>query len=78
MIKLLAAASLLLMLAACGTFPAPPVAGKPAPVGPPPPPMPDDLIVCPTDVKQCPDSSYVSRNPANGCVFDSCPGASNK
>ena len=74
MIRTLAAAALLLMLAACGTSPS--VAGKPAPVAPPPPPMSDDPIVCAADVKQCPDGSYVSRNPANGCAFDLCPGAS--
>ena len=80
MTKALAAALLLLMLAACGngsTFSPQPVAGKLAPVGPPPP-MPDDPIVCPADVKQCPGSSYVSRNPANGCAFDACPGAINQ
>jgi len=75
-IKVLIAASLLLTLAACGTpFPGQPIAGKPSPAGPPPPPMPDDPIVCAADVKQCPDGSYVSRNPANGCAFDACPGA---
>ena len=78
MIRALAAAALLLMLAACGTFPAQSAAGKPAPAAPPPPPMSDDPIVCAADVKQCPDSTYVSRNPANGCAFDLCPGASNQ
>jgi len=76
MIRALAAAALLLMLAACGTSPS--VAGKPSPAAPPPPPMSDDPIVCAADVKQCPDSTYVSRNPANGCAFDLCPGASNQ
>jgi hypothetical protein len=76
MIKGLIAASLLLMLAACSTpLPAKPVAGKPAPAGPPPPSMPDDPVVCTADVKLCPDGRYVSRNPANGCVFDPCPDA---
>jgi len=76
-IKVLIAASLLLMLAACSTpYPAQPVAGKPSPAGPPPPPMPDDPIVCPADVRQCPDGSYVSRKPANGCAFGPCPDAS--
>ena len=71
--NILAAAALLLMLAACGTSPAPPAAGKPSPAGPPP--MPDDPIVCTADVKQCPDGSTVSRNPARGCAFEPCPGA---
>jgi hypothetical protein len=64
------AAALLLTLSACGTG-----AGKPLPVAPPPPPMPDEGIFCTADVKQCPDGSFVSRNPANGCAFDPCPGA---
>jgi len=74
-IKFLAAASLLLMLGACSTIPVQPAAGKPSPAAPPPPPMPDDSIVCPADVRQCPDGSYVSRNPATGCAFEPCPGA---
>ncbi|HSJ80615.1 MAG TPA: hypothetical protein VK910_05305 [Thiobacillus sp.] len=74
MIRLLAAASLLLMLGACSPLPAPPAAGKPSPAGPPPPPMPDDRIVCPADVKLCPDGSYVSRDPTRGCAFNPCPG----
>jgi hypothetical protein len=28
---------------------------------------------CITDVKRCPDGSYVSRNPALDCEFDACP-----
>jgi len=78
------AAVLLLALGACssgGAEPvvkpaAPPKAGKPSPYAPPPPPMPGDPIVCPADVRQCPDGRFVSRNPANGCAFDACPGAS--
>jgi hypothetical protein len=73
LIKVFSVAALLLVLGACGT--SLPVAGKPAPAGPPPPPMSGDTIVCPADVKQCPDGSYVSRNPGNGCIFDPCPGA---
>jgi hypothetical protein len=34
---------------------------------------PDDAIVCAMDVKECPDGSFVSRNPEKGCEFDSCP-----
>jgi hypothetical protein len=37
--------------------------------------MPDDAFVCAADVSECPDGSFVSRNPANGCKFDPCPGA---
>jgi len=76
-IRTLAAATLLLMLAACGTVPVPPHAqanGKPVPAGPPPPPMPDTPLVCPTDVRLCPDGRSVIRNPANECEFDTCPG----
>jgi hypothetical protein len=77
MIKTLAAAALLLMLAACSApLTSQPAAGKPSPVGPPPPPIQDEGIACPADVRQCPDGSYVSRNPANGCAFDACPDAS--
>jgi hypothetical protein len=75
MIKALATAAMLLMLGACSAIPVQPAAGKPSPAGPPPPPMPDGAIVCPTDVRQCPDGRFVSRNPANDCAFDACPGA---
>lgn len=30
---------------------------------------------CSADVAQCPDGSYVSRDPANGCQFRPCPAA---
>jgi hypothetical protein len=36
--------------------------------------MPDEGIVCAADVKQCPDGSTVSRDPARGCAFNPCPG----
>jgi hypothetical protein len=83
--KALAAALLLFSLGACSsgggdavTQPAaPPVAGKPSPYAPPPPPMLDEGIVCAADVKQCPDGSYVSRNPARGCAFAPCPAIDN-
>jgi len=29
--------------------------------------------VCTGEVKECPNNSYVSRNPNNNCEFDSCP-----
>ena len=77
MSKALAAAALLLTLAACGTVLPPSSArggGKPAPAGPPPPPMPDIPLVCPTDVRLCPDGHSVSRNPAAECEFDACSG----
>ncbi|MGE5320613.1 MAG: hypothetical protein ACM3KD_10560 [Hyphomicrobiaceae bacterium] len=76
MIKALASATLLLMLAACGSAPVQPVAGdgKPSPAGPPPPPMPDIPLVCPADVKLCSDGRSVGRNPARECEFDACPG----
>jgi hypothetical protein len=45
-----------------------------APVPPPPPIAEEDAIVCPADVKLCPDGSYVSRDPARRCEFDRCPG----
>jgi hypothetical protein len=75
MTRAAAAAALLLMLAGCGTpLSAGNPSGKPAPAGPPPPPIPDDPIVCTADVKQCPDGSYVSRDPDRGCAFRPCPG----
>ena len=84
--KALAAAMLLFTLGACSSGgvdstakPAPNVvAGKPLPLAPPPPPMPDEGIACASDVKQCPGGSYVSRNPAKGCAFDPCPGERNQ
>ena len=81
--KALVAALMLFSLVACsatgeGTSkPAQtPASGKVAlPIAPPPPPLPDDRIVCPADVKQCADGSYVSRDTAQGCAFKPCPGA---
>jgi hypothetical protein len=83
--RVLAAAALLFTLGACGsagtdavTQPAsPPITSKPSPYAPPPPPMPEDGIACTADVRQCPDGSFVSRNPARGCAFAPCPGAGN-
>lgn len=75
MIRGLAAAALLLVLAACGAPPVQPlVHKKPVPAGPPPPPMPDIPLVCPTDVQLCPDGHPVGRNPAAECEFDACSG----
>lgn len=66
-------------LAACSVpdtpKPARPSAGKVTlPEAPPPPLVADDPIVCPADVKTCPDGSFVSRNPNKGCAFARCPG----
>jgi len=30
-------------------------------------------VVCATDINECSDGSYVSRNPDNNCEFDPCP-----
>jgi hypothetical protein len=80
------AAVLLLGLVACGSVdadtaakPAPrPAADKPLPFAPPPPPMPEEAGSCAADVKQCPDGSYVSRDPDNACAFKPCPGENDK
>ena len=32
-----------------------------------------ERILCPADVMECPDGSYVSRNPENNCEFAPCP-----
>lgn len=80
--KALAAVVLLALLGACSSGASvakpetSPKTGKPLPYAPPPPPMADEGGACPADVKQCPDGSFVSRNPAQGCAFDPCPGAS--
>ncbi|MDP1929421.1 MAG: hypothetical protein Q8K62_13030 [Thiobacillus sp.] len=44
------------------------------PEAPPPPPIADERMVCPLDVRLCADGSYVSRTSA-GCAFAACPGA---
>lgn len=67
------AAALLVLAAGCSA-PAP-KAKKPSPAGPPPPEMSAEAVVCPADVRPCPDGSFVSRDPDNGCVFRRCPGA---
>jgi hypothetical protein len=74
--RTLVAMLLLATLGACSPLPAQPAAGKLSPYAPPPPPMPEEGIVCPADVMQCPDGSFVSRSPARGCAFDACPSAS--
>lgn len=72
-------AVMLLSLAGCGSMGADtavrqPATGKALPAAPPPPPLADDQIVCPADVKLCADGSYVSRDPAKRCAFKPCPG----
>lgn len=80
MMRSAALAILMLALAGCGSTPdAPataahkPASGKPLPYAPPPPPLPDEGVACAMDVSQCPDGSFVSRNPAMACDFDPCP-----
>jgi hypothetical protein len=67
-----------LLLAACGSAAEPTGAqGKrPLPPAPPPPALADDPLLCTADVQACPDGSFVSRDPAQGCAFRLCPGAS--
>jgi hypothetical protein len=77
--KTLAAVLLLAVLSACGSGgvdPATPRPAKDLPYAPPPPPLPAEGVMCPADVRQCPDGSFVSRSPDNGCAFKACPGAS--
>ncbi|NDP49031.1 MAG: hypothetical protein GZ085_11735 [Sulfuriferula multivorans] len=79
MIRVLAAAALAITLAACSApeslKPVRSSVGKVAlPEAPPPPLVADDPIMCPADVKTCPDGSYVSRNSNKGCAFARCPG----
>jgi hypothetical protein len=33
----------------------------------------DDLIMCAMDVQECPDGSFVARNPEDNCNFYPCP-----
>ncbi len=33
----------------------------------------DDMVVCAMDVQECPDGSFVARNPGDNCNFYSCP-----
>ena len=84
MIKVLAAAVLLVTLTACGSGAdpiakqaAPAAADKPLPFAPPPPPLQEEGGACTADVHQCPDGSFVSRNAAQGCSFDPCPDTRN-
>lgn len=63
------------LLTACGagTPQAPATSGKPLPEAPPPPALQEeDRLVCPADVKECPDGSFVSRTGPR-CEFAACP-----
>ena len=33
----------------------------------------EECVVCPADVKQCYDCTFVSRDPTNDCQFEDCP-----
>lgn len=35
----------------------------------------EEPVYCTSDAKQCPDGSYVDRDPENGCAFKPCPAA---
>ena len=76
------AAALLVTLSACGSVGAESSAksaskggaGKTLPFAPPPPAISEaEGLACAADVKQCPDGSTVSRNPAQDCAFNACP-----
>ncbi len=71
--RMFLAGALLLMLGACGTNQVP-AKNRELPPAPPPPAMAEEGGSCAADVRQCPDGSFVSRNPAKGCAFDACPG----
>ncbi|MFN3715567.1 MAG: hypothetical protein ACK4R8_02465 [Thiobacillus sp.] len=60
------------LLTACGAG-APPPAARSLPEAPPPPALQEeDRLVCPADVKECPDGSFVSRTGPR-CEFAACP-----
>lgn len=83
MIRARVAVVLIASLTACGSVGADTAAGStsasagtrlPLPFAPPPPSMPDEGVICAADVKLCPDTRTVSRNLAQACAFDPCPG----
>merc|ERR1712194_645665 len=39
----------------------------------PTPPPPVTISVCEADGQECPDGTHVSRDPAEGCTFPTCP-----
>lgn len=67
---LLLATSLMLALSACSADQ--PVAASKKVEPPPPPPLASEGIVCPQDVKQCADGSFVARTGPK-CQFAACP-----
>jgi len=38
---------------------------------------PNNNVACTMDAKQCPDGSFVGRNPNNNCNFYPCPESNN-
>ncbi len=63
----------LMLLAACSVAVPTDTAKKPSPAGPLPPVLLDEeRVVCPADVKQCGDDSFVSRTGPR-CEFAACP-----
>jgi hypothetical protein len=36
---------------------------------------PDEQLACTEEAMECPDGSFVGRNPSNNCAFDACPEA---
>lgn len=38
-----------------------------------PAPAPEEAVACTQDAKQCPDGSFVGRDPKNNCEFTTCP-----
>lgn len=64
----------LVALGGCGAGGTREAAPRKLPPAPPPPAMQEEGGACAADVRQCPDGSFVSRNPAKACAFDACPG----
>jgi hypothetical protein len=50
--------------------PTPSPSPSPSPTGPT---IPPEDVACTADVKECPDGSFVARDPQNGCQFPACP-----
>jgi hypothetical protein len=61
--KLLISAFILLALTACKK----PIASQPSTN------IQDKITACTTEVKDCGDGKYVSRDPDQSCQFQSCP-----
>lgn len=43
-----------------------------------PPPTPTEAVACTQDAKECPDGSFVGRDPKNNCEFVACPASPTK